>query len=377
MRVSSWLRVVGVGLALEALAGCGKGRWEEVTETKELGYRGRARVDPYFAAESFLREMGIPQARSLSGLNRFPETNEALLVNLRAVPGEGMARRLQEWVQEGGHLLCATSETAFEGFSFFESATDSSREVENRLLDLFGVARAEEVPESLEEEEPVVRWGRDEYAVKGFSGSGLLAPGSQESSAVVTFPYGSGRFTALSDGAVFHNRRLGEAEHARLLWDLVSQESVAGLALIYGGPSFWQLLWERGWAALWALGAWIVFWLWRNLSRADPVLDPELFETRELRDHIRMVGRFLWREKAAGVLLGPLQAQLRRRLPGQRLLGSSSQVSEAQWAELTRRTGLPRPRLQELFHEIPETEGAEWTQFVRDLQLLDERLPAN
>lgn len=99
-RVLCLIRLVGLGLF--ALLGACNIEYEE--REKVLGYRGKARIDPYLAATRLLERNG-GKAESIGRVPRDLEGVNVLVVPMRAVNSKGVFERLLQWVGEGGHLI--------------------------------------------------------------------------------------------------------------------------------------------------------------------------------------------------------------------------------------------------------------------------------
>jgi hypothetical protein len=106
-RANLWA-ILGVAL-LVALVGAAVGwflmTFERVRDEVHVGASGMARVNPYWAAELFLTEVGVP-AESRHGVGVLPTVDRTLLV----VTSDREARRaiapaIVRWVSGGGHLI--------------------------------------------------------------------------------------------------------------------------------------------------------------------------------------------------------------------------------------------------------------------------------
>lgn len=93
---------IALAFSLPLLASC-KGHWVEDEET--LGYKGKARVDPFLAAETLLKEYGHKAAR-LPTIGKMPDQRDGVVITTSeaGVP-EGRAKQLLSWVSGGGHLI--------------------------------------------------------------------------------------------------------------------------------------------------------------------------------------------------------------------------------------------------------------------------------
>jgi len=98
---SSWL-LVFLALAF-ALSGCGNRMIRHEWEV-ETGYEGKARSNPFLAAERFLVTMGISSSQQFS-LTELPDNGVVLIVPDESIAGAPAAQRLLNWVNNGGHLI--------------------------------------------------------------------------------------------------------------------------------------------------------------------------------------------------------------------------------------------------------------------------------
>jgi len=73
--------------------------------TYEVGFRGKARVNPYLAAERMLA-YDVDAVRSSPGWSSYDVDTSFALLPASALPVEANGRRLLNWVADGGHLVC-------------------------------------------------------------------------------------------------------------------------------------------------------------------------------------------------------------------------------------------------------------------------------
>jgi hypothetical protein len=143
-----------LGTAL-LLCGC-KGRWEDVEKT--TGYRGKARVNPFLAAERLLNDLGH-QARGAKSLTKMPSHDSVILISGENGLPEGRAKQLLRWTYSGGHLIyCLGGTRAYNDFqtqfgSFISAML--KEEEKDPILTQLGVSAQKRVP--LEEIEGMVK----------------------------------------------------------------------------------------------------------------------------------------------------------------------------------------------------------------------------
>ncbi|MEZ5384609.1 MAG: DUF4350 domain-containing protein [Prosthecobacter sp.] len=78
------------------------GKWEEIEKT--LGYRGKARLNPFLAAETLLDELGH-EARGEKALTKLPGHDAAIFMSAESGLPTGRAKQLLRWTFSGGHLI--------------------------------------------------------------------------------------------------------------------------------------------------------------------------------------------------------------------------------------------------------------------------------
>ncbi len=333
--------------------------FEPVETRVRIGYSAAARQDPFLAAQRFLTEMGVPSEPGHS-LKQLPPAGHLLVVSTPLAQGE--AERLLAWVEEGGYLI-AHDDLVLAGRLGVE--LKDLYEVEDE--DEEGQEAAEEEPapqpEPLEPEQPEpeqpepgtrlslgpnlaheVALGPSIRFVPGDSEPELAATLTGESDPVlVRFRRGKGWVVLFVDLGAFNNQRLGDREHASLLWSLASVDGPplgARLrAMGYDYPALGALVWRHGWRVVVAGVLLLAFWLWRRAARFGPLLPDPPLERRSLIEHVRAVAQFLWRQGEAGTLVeSQRQALLKRaglRFPGFAKLPSRAKVEKlAALAEL-------------------------------------------
>ncbi len=118
------------------------GHWEQVEKTK--GYQGKARVNPFLAAQRLLEELGHMPERRLN-LGILPDTDAVIILSGEGGVSEGRARQLTNWVRDGGHLIyCLSGCRAYNdhasglelGMAMLENVLEQEGDP---LLDEFGI----------------------------------------------------------------------------------------------------------------------------------------------------------------------------------------------------------------------------------------------
>ncbi len=353
-----WLAVV---LLAVLLTGC-----DYVEKVREIGYKGRARVDPWLAAERFCKSYG-QDVRSLASWER-PEFDDAVWFVPAAVLGNrSYVRQMAEWVGEGGHLVLLLENAG--GNNDWNDAPPEP-ELADDLVEWLESAGLElREPGKPIHAKRISLHGR-KYEVDASSKRGVAREG-RKTGVFASAKYGDGRVSVVTDARIFRNRWIGEHEHAALLDALVNATEYEGsIGFLRGsGLSLWTLLGRHLWPPLAALGALILLWLWKNLARFGPLeaerAGPPL---AGYEHHLEALGDFQWRLDRGSALLAPLRDSIVEN--AQRLSVRAGQRDQDIFQFLADRAALPRDRVFRALTDLRPADPATLTRTAADLQTL-------
>lgn len=331
---------------------------------REIGYKGRARIHPWLAAERFVERMGHSLRSEISWTP--PQGETAWIVPASVLSNESFTRRIAEWVIEGGHLILLLEHTQAEvnDWGSFPTVPEFERALHEFLKRVGLELRTDDSKASS------VEFDGEKFKVDSESSFSIAPPGD-DGAAFASTAWGYGRVSVVTDARIFRNRWIDEREHAALLQALVSWNSPVGKVGIMRGAgiSFWALVGRHLWPALVALGVWIVLWLWRGFSRFGPVESAAVSQDlRGYSHHLEALGDFQWRLDRAASMLAPLREQITEL--GQRTALAAGRRDDDFFAFLADRSGIPRERV---FRALAETAPADSTvlaQTTADLQQL-------
>lgn len=359
------MRWVSVVLTAVLLVGC------ETKEVKrETGYKGRARVNPWLAAERFCKPYpGV--VRSLASWVEPVETDAIWFVPAGLLGNSSFTRRLTSWVERGGHLVVLVdhSETAHDDWTKFAPSAPPD-EAFTEMMEDFGLRLVSRKDDDKPLKAKRIRFGGKRYAVDVTSDS-RVAKGDGKAKSFVSVKRGVGRLSVLADGRIFRNRWIGKKEHAALLDALVKVGGRAGdIGFTRGaGLSVWSLARLHLWPILLGLVVLVFLWLWKNLHRFGPLeAGAEASVLRGYDHHLEALGDFQWRLDRAAALLGPLRNQIVDR--GQRACQRSGHRDSDFFQYLADLAGLPRERVHCALSEAAAPDAAVLTRTTADLQKL-------
>ncbi len=297
------------------------------------GYQGEARWNPYLAAEMLLTKLGIEAEtrETLRPTEWLPPSTDTLIISADPTIAVGdELDALYAWVQsEGGHLVLLPPE-------------EESADVD-LLLSLFGLGFEEVDPDPIgdDPDDESVDDGAEE-SVEDYESDYTLAlhrtyyriTNTLDSEAVTTLEDdkgniavrvedGNGFVTVIASDLYFTNSYLDEADHARLLLDVVAGYVDPGKVWFVFQASFpplWQVIWDAAPYLVLTLVAALLLWLWAALPRFGPKVEPSTEDRRSINEHVSAAGSFAWRHEgsealAASVVRAVLQ-EAERRHPG-------------------------------------------------------------
>ncbi|MFT3990381.1 MAG: hypothetical protein QM680_03120 [Luteolibacter sp.] len=351
------------------LAGC----TEYETVEHETGYRGRARLNPWLAAEKFTKAYDQPVISTL--LWKDPTDEEIVwFMPMAMLSNSTYIRKVDDWIQGGGHLVLI-AEYAEPGNDWGNAGKGDveMRAALKEFFDRYGVNFEKRESASASE----ISFAGKPYKVSAKSDCRVsIRKGS--AGVFVTGKIGDGRLTILTDGRIFRNRWIGEQEHAALLKALIDETEWGGSVGFLRGSklSLWELVAEHLWAVLIAAAVLLVLWLWKSMPRFGPRLSGKPEEPQRGYDHhLEALGFYQWRIDKCSELLAPLRAQIVDR--GQRFAAKSGRRDDDFFQVLADLAGIPRERVQRALVEVSPADAAILTRTTADLQrllhLLNER----
>jgi hypothetical protein len=359
------MKWIGLMIAALALTAC------DYTEVKrEIGYKGRARVNPWLAAERFC-EPYDGDVRSLATWTPPTVADSVWFVPASILGNGSFVRQVESWVGDGGHLVVLVDHANAETNDW--SPPGPSLSPDSALLEMLKRAGIKlEHPEVAKDNVKAskIKFDGKIFKVNASSDSSVSLNGGKQR-VFVSVKRGDGRLTVLTDGRLFRNRWIGEEDHAGLLDALVRATGYDGnIGFTRGSAlSLWTLLRDHLWPVLLGLALLVFLWLWKNFSRFGPLEAAHGVSTiRGYDHHLEALGDFQWRLDRATALLAPLRAQIVER--GQRLSQRGGHRDDDFFQFLAELAGLPRERVFRALAEAAPADSAVLARTTADLQQL-------
>lgn len=352
-----------IALAALSLTAC------DYTEVKrEIGYKGKARVNPWLAAERFCAHLGEVGSHASWVA---PEYDDGVwFVPAQVLSNESFTRKLEEWVEEGGHLVLLVEHADSETNDW--SSHSELPQPEPALISMLERSGITLATEGFTDEVKATEIKVDDevYRVDAASRSRVSMKDGTPG-VFATVPSGEGRISVLTDARLFRNRWIGDKEHAGLLEAMYYLSDYGGnIGFIRGsGLSLWGLLMRHLWPVLLGLAVLTFLWLWKNFTRFGPVeAATATSELRGYEHHLEALGDFQWRLDRAAALLVPLRAQIVE--IGQRIATRAGRRDDDFFQFLADRADLPRGRVHRALVEAAPPDPAVLTRTAADLQRL-------
>lgn len=342
------------------LVQCDSGRIEE----REIGYKGKARANPYLAFERYVKES---QGREMQVQSHWPELSyeqSMILFTAEQLESRFSVDKLNEWVQEGGHAVILMDRASLYQNDW--SIRYATPEISEALIG-WAKEMAVAVETSSEQNHSKAEFLGDGYEVD-LHGKVLLRGPDQKAQPVISLELGDGTVTWVADAALLRNRWIAEKEHIDLIDAMLEWRRDGEIVFLRGvGISFFGLLWRHAWMPLIGLAVVLGAWLMRHLPRFGPmqaVLRED--EIRAYDHHLEMIGDFHWRLDRGASLLEPLRAEAQELC--YHWQAKHGRLDEGLFDVMASRAEIPVERVERAMTDLNARDNLIFTRMVADLQ---------
>lgn len=352
--------------------------FEQYDEEVDAGYSQEALLNPYLAAQQFLKQNEVKVLAKTSVLD-FSLISPDDTVFLSEVDSmlltESQINKAINWVEQGGFLIIGIGKET-EGHDSLlkrfdiepsnhkhatskadESSTELSEnltEALNNLVNLnehptYTIPLADDrgeiklqVLDNIVLNHPDLTEDKAHYK-KSLPYKLTAEEGDDVGVRLLQFNYGKGSFVALSSAKLWQNKHIGEADHAFLLAYFVPKGSSLHFFYDVTAPSLLTLLQHYFFELLVACSALLLLWLWRASLRVEGLKMVTEGQRRVFTEHLTASAEFLASKKQYQALLMPIKeditAQMRLFHPGFTQLDMNAQTALiAQRAEIPEKT---------------------------------------
>ncbi len=408
------IRCLIVIVLVWVLSGCGERTYVTVDHTD--GYKGAAKLNPYLAAQEFLRENHDPgyEVKVRNGFVRYDFETGMVISPASTIGSEIMVDKMLQWVEDGGVYVCLLERGEKRWIDVGEGCdheTDEWRRDDFWSMDVEGEESLEYLLEKVdielvddpsgkttggvsyygEPKDPVVlgdelplvedvsvevNYGVDHLDLKiggtrvmkykgQLNGDDLYQEG--EYHRFLGLSRGVGRIYFITDARLFRNPYLGMSDHAVLL-DAMRSEVHGDIVFGYGNRrGFWSLMISYAGPALLGVFALLVFWLWKSIPRFGPLLEIPEGHARNYAQSISNTGRFLWKYRSSDVLLKAMRENL---LSRSGMFHVDGQADESMVEIFAEQSGLDVEEVLEALTRNHVKEAGDMVRITRNLQTI-------
>ncbi len=382
--------IVVSALAVVAMAGLVAWYYtthEKVEEQVWVGYSGEARYNRFLAADRLLNAVGVEAESRESFLPTtwLPAASDTILMRASATVATGEEfDALTAWVNDwGGHLVLLPPREpnaavddllAYFGLSLEAVEPVDSDAADDDDADAADDASAEDTSADDESSadddyDYVVFLSHTYYRIRSDREDAVTTLSDDLGNIAVRVAEGNGYVTVVASPAYFTNDFLDEADHARLLLDVVAGYLDPGKVwLIFQAsfPSLGEIIWQSAPYLVVSLFALFLFWLWATMPRFGPKVLPDSEVRRSINEHVSAAGTFTWRNAGSKALLESAVTALindaERRHPG---IGRLPMEKQAE--SLAHLTGIDT---NVIFSALIAADGERPREFTDNIQLL-------
>ncbi len=361
-------------ITISALMGLFFTVFEKVASERNLDLQGEAKFNPLVIAQRFLENSGIKSESvvSMIKLKEMPGKKDILFLATRRFDiGPAKRDEILNWVSNGGHLIIvawppADSKSDIQDPILKELAIQVNYEESNiidKLDDCNKIPELKKKQESKSEtkkqQKQIKNSSKDNKAkdsdnkncnTNDFEAIAVTIVSERETSQVAFNPTiwlttnnekkanwvvngksgahlleyvkDKGLITILSDYRFLTNTKITKFDHAAFFWYLVHFSNNSGKVwIVYKGdmPPLYEWLSKNLWAAFLTLFFIIFIWIWSALPRFGALYPKLSHNRRNLIEHIRASGQFLWKNKFSDELIqetrNALQEKISKRHP--------------------------------------------------------------
>jgi len=284
-----------------------------------VGFSGEARYNPFLAAERLLNEFDIEadSRETFRPSEWLPPGTDTLIVYANPVLAESVElASLYDWVSvEGGHLVLlpprdddVNVDALFTGFGLMLLPTEDLAEEASDE----GASDEDAAEEGIDTDAPEddadyeVDLSATPYRLEALDTDASASLYDDLGNIALRRAEGNGYVTAIASEYYFNNYWLNEADHARLLLDVVAGYVVPGnvwFVFQMSFPPLWKVILDAAPYLLATLALILVFWLWSRIPRFGPLVEAQRDTRRSIGEHVAAAGRFGWRYDGAAALI--------------------------------------------------------------------------
>ncbi len=366
---------------------------------RDIGPTAEIRFTPYHTAGKLLQleETNVSHHRNLKLLNQ-PIIDVDTIV-LAVKPGHINQKKLDnliDWVKSGGHLFYwANRKTETDNDRLLnylnaelikDKIAEKDKEVEDLLelgqevLPMLGELQASKQKPSIIQIENIdtnIQVGfNPTWHLLDYSGDAYYFA-EDDKDHLLQYLFNDGSITIMSDMNVWNNANIADHEHGFFLKSMVPSGANNNVWFMFGGDheSALNKITKYAKPLFWLGLLFLVFWLWRQIPRVGPKLELNLYQRRNIGEHINASAQLRWQQKQTQQWL---QSQAKKifKQASIRNPGFSSYSREEQIAWLATIGSVDKDKLNYLYDQAPlePMKELQFLELMHQLQQLKNRL---
>ena len=281
---------------------------------KERKFSVEARKNPFLALEYFLakQQISVNLERSFTKFNDalMPE-DTIIITNSRRTLSKDRLKQLQEFVQNGGHLLLNAveiydEEKASSGGPFMDELGARLRKSDNYYSD--DDKDSEFYFEDSEEKVMVTFSPR--YYLQYASGDSIFSSSDEGDNHLLQYHYGEGMITLFSDIDFVKNNKIDQQDNALFMRQLIGYSANVWLFYDPKEPGLLSLFWKHGSPLIIAVLTLLLAIFWYQQIKTGPVFAQFSIKRRKLMQHIRAASEFKWSNQETSFIINQLREEL-------------------------------------------------------------------
>ncbi|NVJ66509.1 MAG: hypothetical protein HWE16_08460 [Gammaproteobacteria bacterium] len=288
---------------------------------RDLGPSATVRFTPYHTAGELLKldDTQVEHHRDLKKLNQ--PIAEVDTIVLSAKPGHINQQKLDnllDWVESGGHLFYwANRKTEtdtdlllnhLDATLFKDNIAEKDKEVEDlidigkEVLPMLGELKKSEQKASIiqiDEMDTDIEVGfNPAWHLSDYSGEAYYFS-DDEKDHMLQYWFDNGSITIMSDMDVWTNANIADHDHGFFLKSMIAQGSDQNVWFMFGGEheTAMNKLKKQAMPLFWVGLLFLVLWLWRQIPRMGPKLSLNLYQRRNIGEHINASSQLRWQLK--------------------------------------------------------------------------------
>ncbi len=355
------VRLLMILFGVLCLAHCEKG----VEKEREVGYRGKARSNPYLAFERFVEQHDEEALVVQSSWPALDDSEAMILLTADQLASRFSIDQLEQWVEQGGHAIILLDHA--DMYSSDWDSWSTAVELPDPLIDwakrMNGNIEFVDTPQKYD----TVEFQDEPYEIE-MTSRVVVRDGDKKAQALLMQEWGDGVVTWVSDARLLRNRWIDQKEHIELLSHVMSVKRVGKIIFLRGvGISFWRLLWTKGWMVLIAVVVWMIAWLLRHIPRFGPLQrGMREDQIRAYDHHLEMIGDFHWRLDQGNSLLQPLRQEIQELCHYWQT--KNGRLDERLFDVMALRANLPVERVERAMTDPKVRDNMIFSRIVADLQ---------